>query len=218
MPRERRVYSTAERNELWERRRRGETISDIGRALDRAPIFCTLTERGGVAPRPRRRSRLALTLSEREEISRGIAAGASARAIAAQLGRSPATVAREINRHGGRLRYRAAEADGRAWRNARRPQACKLASNPALCELVAEKLSEDRSPEQIAGRLKLQFAEDHTGRVSHETIYLSPFIQARGALKRELLTHLRRAGAVRRPRGAKPRNRRGLHPRRTVDP
>lgn len=210
MPRERRVYSAAERNELWERWRRGETISDIGRALDRAPgtIFCTLTERGGVAPRPRRRSRLALTLAEREEISRGIAAGESARAIAAQLGRSPATVAREINRHGGRRSYRAADADGRAWRNARRPQVCKLASNPALRELVAGKLSEDWSPEQIAGWLKLEFGEDHTRRVSHETIYLSLFIQARGALKRELLTHLRRAGAVRRPRGAKARNQR----------
>jgi IS30 family transposase len=210
MPRERRVYSAVERNELWERWRRGETISDIGRALDRAPgtIFCTLTERGGVAPRPRRRSRLALTLAEREEISRGIAAGESARAIAAWLSRSPATVAREINRHGGRRRYRAAEADGRAWRNARRPQVCKLASNPALRELVAEKLSEDWSPEQIAGWLKLEFSEDHTRRVSHETIYLSLFIQARGALKRELLTHLRRAGAVRRPRGAKARNQR----------
>lgn len=133
MPRERRVYSAAERNELWERWRRGETISDIGRALDRAPgtIFCTLTERGGVAPRPRRRSRLALTLPEREEISRGIAAGESARAIAARLDRSPATVAREINRHGGRRRYRAAEADGRAWRNAKRPQDLQAREQPA---------------------------------------------------------------------------------------
>ncbi len=169
MPRERRVYSAAERNELWERWGRGETISDIGRALDRAPgtIFCTLTERGGVAPRPRRCSRLALTLPEREEISRGVAAGESARGIAVRLGRSASTVAREIARHGGRRRYRAAEADGRAWRNARRPQVCKLASNPGLRELVAGKLSEDWSPEQIAGWLKLEFGEDHTRRVSH---------------------------------------------------
>jgi IS30 family transposase len=171
---ERWVDSAVERNELWERWRRGESISDIGRALDRAPgtIFCTLTERGGVAPPPRRRSRLALTLREREEISRGIAAGESARGIAARLGRSPATIAREIARHGGRRRYRAADADGRAWRSARRPQVCELASNPALRELVAGKLSEDWSPEQIAGWLKLEFGEDHTRRVSHETIYL----------------------------------------------
>jgi IS30 family transposase len=164
IPRERRIYSAVERNELWERWRRGESISDIGRALNRAPgtIFCTLTERGGVAPPPRRRSRLALTLPEREEISRGIAAGESARGIAARLGRSPATVAREISRHGGRRRYRAASADGRAWRNARRPQVCKLASSPALSELVAEKLGEDWSPEQIAGWLKLEFGEDQT--------------------------------------------------------
>lgn len=199
-----------ERRELWERWRRGESISDIGRALDRAPgtIFCTLTERGGVAPPPRRRSRLALTLVEREEISRGIAAGESARGIAGRLERSPATIAREISRHGGRRRYRAASADGRAWRNARRPQVCKLTSNPALSELVAEKLSEDWSPEQIAGWLKLEFGEDQTRRVSHETIYLSLFIQARGALKHELVAHLRRAGAVRRPRGAKASNQR----------
>jgi IS30 family transposase len=149
-----------------------------------------------------------LTLSEREEISRGIAAGESARGIAVRMGRSPATVAREIARHGGRRRYRAADADGRAWRNARRPQVCKLASNPVLSATVAEKLAEDWSPEQIAGWLKLEFGEDHTRRVSHETIYLSLFIQARGALKRELTAHLRRAGAVRRPRGAKAHNQR----------
>jgi IS30 family transposase len=193
-----------ERRELWERWRRGESISEIGRALDRAPgtIFTTLKEHGGIAPPERHRSRLALTLAEREEISRGIAAGESARAIARRVGRAPATICREIARHGGRARYRAAEADRRAWRNARRPQPCKLAVSPPLRDLVASKLAEDWSPEQIAGWLKLEHGEDHTGRVSHEAIYRTLFIQTRGALKRELIAHLRHAGAVRRPRAA----------------
>jgi IS30 family transposase len=126
-----------------------------------------------------------LTGGEREEISRGVAAGASATRIAKGLGRSPSTVTREIARHGGRRCYRAGEADRRAWANGRRPQVCKLAGNRVLGGLVAEKLGEGWSPEQIAGWLKTRFAEDQTMRVSHETIYLSLFIQARGALKRE---------------------------------
>ena len=204
MARARRVYSAGERRELWERWRRGESISEIGRALDRAPgtIFTTLKEHGGIAPPERHRSRLALTLSEREEISRGVAVGESGRAIARRLGRSPATVCREIARHGGKALYRAAEADRRAWRNGRRPQPCKLALNGELRELVAGKLAEDWSPEQIAGWLRLEHGGDHTGRVSHETIYRTLFIQARGALKRELIAHLRQAGSVRRPKGA----------------
>jgi IS30 family transposase len=204
MARARRVYSASERRELWERWRRGESISEIGRALDRAPgtIFTTLKEHGGIAPAERRRGRLALTLPEREEISRGIAAGESARAIARRVGRSPATICREIARHGGRTRYRAAEADRRAWRNARRPHACKLALNPGLCDLVAGKLADDWSPEQIAGWLGLEHGEDQTCRVSHEAIYRTLFIQTRGALKRELIAHLRQAGSVRRPKGA----------------
>ena len=125
------------------------------------------------------------------------------RAIARRLGRSPATIRREIARHGGRGRYRAAEADRRAWDNARRPQRCKLALHPALCKLVACKLSEDWSPQQIAGWQKLGSPEDHTCGVSHETIYQTLFIQTRGALKRELLLGLRRAGSVRRPQVAK---------------
>src|SRR2546422_3717750 len=139
MARARRVYSASERRELWERWRRGESISEIGRALARAPgtIFTTLKEHGGITPPERRRSRLALTLSEREEISRGLAAGESGRAIARRLDRSPATICREITRHGGRARYRAADADRRTWRNARRPQQCKLALNEKLRELVA---------------------------------------------------------------------------------
>jgi IS30 family transposase len=202
------VYSAGERRELWERWRRGESISEIGRALDRAPgtIFTTLKERGGIAPAERHRSPLALTLAEREEVSRGIAAGQSGRAIARRLGRSPATVCREIARHGGRATYRAAEADVWAWRTARRPQACKLALNRELRELVAGKLSEDWSPEQIAGWLRLERPDDHTCWISHETIYRTLFIQARGALRRELLSHLRHAGSVRRSRGAKGMN------------
>ena len=209
MARKRREYSAGERRELWERWRRGESVSEIGRALDRAPgtIHCTIRQHGGVAPPERRRSRLALTLQEREEISRGIAAGDSARRIAARLGRSPSTVTRELDRHGGRRRYRAAEADQRAWERARRPQRCKLARNPTLSALVAAKLREDWSPEQIAGWLKSAFPDDETMRVSHESIYLTLFVQARGALKRELVAHLRRSRSIRRPRTASRGNR-----------
>jgi len=209
MRRKRREYSQAERKELWERWKRGETISDIARALDRAPgtIHCTIREQGGVVPRERRRSRLALTLAEREEISRAVAAGESARRVAARLGRSPSTVSRELARCGGRRRYRAADADRCAWERARRPQACKLARNPVLSALVAAKLAEDWSPEQIAGWLKARSPEDQTLRVSHETIYLTLFIQARGALRRELIAHLRRSRSIRRPRSASRGNR-----------
>ena len=204
MAKKRREYSAQERRELWERWRRGESVSDIGRALARRhdTIHWTIRQHGGVAPRERKRSRLALTFREREEISRGIAAGDSARRIALRLGRAPSTVTRELERHGGRPRYRAADADRRAWKRARRPQRCKLARRPALRRIVAAKLEQDWSPEQIAGWLKLAFPDDQTMQVSHETIYLTLFIQARGALKRELLAHLRRSRSIRRPRSA----------------
>jgi IS30 family transposase len=209
MARKRREFSAVERRELWDRWRRGESVSEIGRALDRAPgtIHCTLRQHGGVVPRERRRSRLALTVCEREEISRGVAAGESARRVAARLGRSPSTVTRELARHGGRRRYRAGEADKRAWESARRPQVCKLARNRVLSDLVAARLREDWSPEQITGWLKARFPQDQTMRVSHETIYLSLFIQARGALQRELVAHLRRTRSIRRPRRATRANR-----------
>ncbi len=209
MARRRRQFSAQERRELWERWQRGESAREIGRALDRdhSTIGRTIGACGGVAPPERRRSRLALTLAEREEISRGVAVGESARRIAARLGRSPSTVTRELDRHGGRCSYRAAEADRRAWDRGRRPQRCKLARDRWLCEIVAAKLAEDWSPQQIAGWLKLEFPDDETMRVSHETIYLTLFIQARGALKRELLAHLRRSRSTRRPRVASRGNR-----------
>jgi len=208
MARARREYSAQERRELWERWKRGDSVSEIGRALDRAPgtIHCTIRQHGGVPPRERQRSRFALTLEEREEISRGVAAGESARAIAARLGRAPATITRELDRHGGRRGYRAAEADRRALDRARRPRSCKLVRNRALRDVVAEKLEEDWSPQQISGWLKIIFPEDETMQVSHETIYLTLFVQARGALKRELTAHLRRSRSIRRPRAAKKGN------------
>jgi IS30 family transposase len=197
-------YSAGERLELWERWRRGESLGEIARALDRerSTIGRVIRRCGGVVPAERRRSRLALTVGEREEISRGVAAGESLRRVAGRLGRSPSTVSREIARHGGRHRYRAGEADRRAWANGRRPQACKLAGNRELAGLVAAKLEQEWSPEQIAGWLKARFPDDQTMRVSHETIYLSLFVQTRGALKRELVAHLRRRGSIRRPRNA----------------
>jgi len=137
MARKRREYTAAERKELWQRWKRGEPIKDIARTHDRASgtIHNTIRERGGVAPPGRRRSRLALRLAEREEISHGIASGESARAIAARLERSPSTITREIERHGGRRGYRAAGADQGAWDNARRPQTCKLARDPVLSSI-----------------------------------------------------------------------------------
>ena len=207
--RRRRGYSARERRELWERWKRGESASEIGRALDRdrSTIHRTVRVYGGVAPSERRRSCFALTVEEREEISRGVAAGDSARRIAVRLGRSPSTITRELDRHGGRRRYRAAEADQRAWDRARRPQRCKLAQHPVLAGLVAAKLRQDWSPQQISGWLKLEFPDDETMRVSHETIYMTLFVQARGALKRELVAHLRRARSIRRPRTASRTNR-----------
>ena len=207
--RRRRGYLLRERRELWERWRRGESVSEIARVLDRTKgtVGRTIRERGGIPPRERRRSRLALTVREREEILRGVAAGESARAIAGRLGRSPSTITRELNRNGGRCGYRAAAADRGAWERGRRPQRCKLARNSRLAAIVAAKLQQQWSPEQIAGWLKLTYPQDETMRVSHETIYLPLFVQARGALKRELVAHLRRGRPVRRPRTAKRTNR-----------
>ncbi len=159
-----------------------------------------LSEAGGIRPRQRVRSRLALSLSEREVISRGVVAGRSMRSIAASMGRAASTVSREIGRNGGCQRYRASHADQAAWDQARRPKSCKLVRNRALARLVAQKLKMQWSPEQIAGWLKCTYPEDENYQVSQETIYRSLFIQARGALKKELLQHLRRTRVMRRSR------------------
>ncbi len=189
----RRGFSAAEKTELWDRWQRGESLRSIGRAFGKpsSSIYFQLSPYGGIRPLPRRRSRLALRLSEREAISRGIVAGQSMRSIARLLGRSPSTVSREVRRNGGYDRYRAAMADERAWVRTRRPKRCKLAMYPWLCRAVARKLRLNWSPEQIAGWLKRAHPGEGSYQVSHETIYRSLFVQARGVLKGELLLHLR---------------------------
>lgn len=195
--------SHEQKSELWARWKAGECVSDVARALAVAGsrVHHVLACSGGIAPVARCRSSRALRMEEREEISRGIAAGHSARRIAARLQRPACTVSRELARNGGRSAYRASEADVWAWDRARRPKRCRLAVNPKLRYLVAGKLSVDWSPEQISGWLKQQFPMDESLRVSHETIYRTLFVQARGALKKELIGHLRARRRLRRPNG-----------------
>jgi len=200
----RRGFSTAEKTELWDRWQRGESLRSIGRVFGKpsSSIYFQLAPYGGIRPASRRRSRLALTLSEREEISRGIVAQRSIRSIAMLLGRSPSTVSREVCRNGGYDRYRAALADKRAWDSARRPKRCKLAKHPRLSREVARRLRLHWSPEQIAGWLKRAYPGDGSYQVSHETIYRSLFVQARGVLKKELLQYLRSKRTIRRSKQA----------------
>jgi len=195
-------YTAAQKAEMWDRWQRGESLNAIGRAFDRpsSSIFGQLAPTGGIRPPPRRRARLALTLAEREEISRGVVAGHSIQFMARLLGRAPSTVSREINRNGGRRHYRANRADQAAWDRACRPKPCKLVSNRPLARQVASKLRQRWSPQQIAGWLRRTYPHDQNRHVSHETIYRSLFIQARGALKKELLQHLRRKRTIRRAR------------------
>ena len=179
-------------------------MHEIGRALGKKHqvIHFLLARHGGIAPPVRRRWLRALTLAEREDISRGIASGASIRGIAKGLKRAVSTVSREVARHGGRPLYRANEADHQAWESALRPKVCLLAIHSKLQEIVASKLILDWSPEQISGWLKSQYPNDASLRVSHETIYRSLFIQARGVLKQELVQHLRSQRRIRRSRHA----------------
>jgi IS30 family transposase len=196
--------SSAQRADMWRRWKAGESLNAIGRVLgkDKQVIHFLLARHGGIAPPVRRRSRRALTLAEREDISRGIASGCSMRVIAQHLSRARSTVSREVARHGGRAQYRANQADSQAWQSALRPKVCRLALYDKLRTLVASKLILDWSPEQISGWLKRQYPKDESLRVSHETIYRSLFIQARGALKQELIQHLRSKRRIRRSRHA----------------
>src|SRR5712672_2102588 len=201
-----RGFTAAEKAELWDRWKRGESLKAIGRAFGKpsSSIYFLVAPYGGIRPAQRRRSRLALTLAEREMICRGVTAHQSTRSIAKVLGRSPSTVSREMSRNGGYDRYRAALADENAWARSRRPKCCKLANSPRLRQAVAGKLRLDWSPEQIAGWLKRTHPEDECNQVSHETIYRSLFVQTRGVLKRELLSHLRSKRSMRRSKPLDP--------------
>lgn len=204
MSRSRNRLSCTEQQELWERWQKGQTLAEIGEALDRpkSTVYTVLQRAGGVAPRSRCRAPSHLSAAEREEISRGLVAGASIRGIARQLGRSPSSISREIARNGGVQAYRGADAERRAWSQAARPKACRLASNEPLRNLVAEKLQENWSPQQIVGWLRAAHHNDRTMQVSHETIYRSLFVQAKGVLKKELIAHLRSGRAIRRGKTA----------------
>lgn len=198
-----RIYYTENQKALmWDRWQKGDSLHQIAQLFDRhhPSVQRILAETGGIRPAPRHRSRLALTLAEREEISRAVVAGHSIRSIAASLGRAPSTISREINRNGGRTYYRANQADQAAWERACRPKICKLVENRTLARIVTNKLQLEWSPEQITGWLKLTYPDDENYQVSHETIYRSLFIQARGALKKALLQHLRRTRSLRRSR------------------
>ncbi|TAK87912.1 MAG: IS30 family transposase [Betaproteobacteria bacterium] len=197
-----RGFSRAERLALWRAWKSGSTLSQIAKELNRraSSVLWVLRRDGGFEPRTRRRAERVLQAKEREEISRGLSAGLSIREIARGLGRAASTVSREIRRNGGKQLYRAANADARAWRTARRPQRCLLARRARLRAWVARHLGRNWSPRQIAVGLRNSFPHDASMRVSHETIYRSLFIQARNVLKKELVKHLRRGGFMRRPR------------------
>lgn len=196
-----RIYYTEEqKSQMWDRWQKGESLHAIARLFDRnhGSIAGILSRAGGIRPRPRIRSRLSLTLSEREDVSRGLSAGLSMRAIATQLGRSPSTVSREIARNGGYDDYRASLAEQAAWDRAQRPKRCKLACSKPLSRVVAKKLQSQWSPQQIAGWLKRAYPGNEDQQVSHETIYRTLFIQSRGALKKELQQCLRSKRVMRR--------------------
>jgi IS30 family transposase len=199
-----RLFSSVQCAELWRRYKSGESILGISRVLGgrQSAVHRVLQSTGGIAPVARRRSCRVLSLAEREEISRGIAAGEAIRSIARGLHRAPSTVSQEVARHGGRQLYRASAADLKAWDLARRPKLCLLARNPPLQRIVAVKLKQDWAPQQIAGWLREEYPENPELWVSHETIYRSLFVQARGALKKELIGHLRSKRRIRRSRNS----------------
>lgn len=201
----------SEMNRLWHR---GESRNAIARALlvSRPTVTRVLRECGGIPERPRKRSARALSLAEREEISRGLVAGEPFRSIAARLGRAPSTVSREVAANGGRDAYRAVEADARALRELARPKTCKLARHGWLRHQVARRLRQGWSPQQIAGWLARQYPDDDTRRVSHETIYVSLYVQARGVLRKELARQLRSGREFRHARGARPTTGQGQIP------
>ncbi len=202
--RQRTFYTDKQKSEMWDRWECGESLSSIGRSFNRASssIYPLLARTGGIRPPERVRSRLALNLREREEISRGLITKMSLRSIAQSLQRSTSTISREVKRNGGAKNYRAASSDAAAWDRSHRPKPCKLVGNDYLCRAISTKLTRKWSPQQIAGWLMRKHPDEEHNRVSHETIYRSLFIQTRGVLKKELQKHLRTTRSIRRSRHA----------------
>ena len=196
--------TSTQKGEIWKRWRAAESVSEISRALERevGSVHRMLAKRGGIAPPPRKRSPRALTSEEREAISRGLSANWSSNRIAASLNRAPSTISREIERNGGPIKYRAQQADANAWKSALRPKACALSNRARLRMLVASKLKQQWAPAQISGWLKRQFPVNKLMHLSHETIYRSLYVQARGVLKKELMEHLRTHRVMRRAKKA----------------
>jgi len=197
-------YERVDHEQVWEQYAKGRLPADIGRSMGRGPdgVYFVIRKAGGIRPAPRVRSARQLSLREREEISRGVAAGQSCRAMAAGLGRAPSTISRELARNRGRRQYRAVAADRTAWQAARRPKPAKLATHARLRKVVDKRLRQRWSPQQIAGWLRRAYPDEPEWWVSHETIYRSLFVQARGALKQELTGYLRTRRVMRRPHGA----------------
>jgi IS30 family transposase len=195
-----RGLTARQKEELWARWKQGQSLVEIGAALSKPPasVWWVLRQEGGFAPRQRTRASGQLNAFEREEISRGLASGMSMRELARQLGRAASTISREITRNGGLQGYRAGQAELDAWDRAARPKPCLLGRNEPLRRLVCQKLQQDWSPQQIAGWLRIVHQNDAAMQVSHETIYRSLFIQARGVLKKELMSHLRSRRQMRR--------------------
>jgi IS30 family transposase len=193
-------YSEAQKAIMWDRWQKGDSLNEIARLFDRGhyAISGILSITGGIRPPTRTRSNLALSISEREEISRGIASHESLRSIAARLGRAPSTISREVNRNNGGQQYRATQADQAAWDRAKRPKRCKLDGNSFLIKTISSKLKQNWSPQQIAGWLKREYPTAEHNQVSHETIYRSLYVQARGVLKKELAQYLRTKRVMRR--------------------
>jgi IS30 family transposase len=197
-------HGRLDHRQVWAQYSAGQLPAEIGRSMGWPPdaIYSMIYKAGGIRPAPRIRSSIQLSLAEREEISRGLAAGISCRSIATSLGRAPSTISREINRNGGPAGYRAVAADGAASKASTRPKVCKLAAHPELAAVIAKRLKKRWSPQQIAGSLRRIHPDDPELWVSHETIYRSLFVQTKGALNHELTGYLRTKRVMRRPRGA----------------
>lgn len=205
MGRRYRFVTAADAERIWAAWRNGLTTVEIGALLSRHPetVWCFLERHGGIPPRVRHRAPRTLSLREREEISRGLAHQESRRSMARRLGRAPSSISREIRRHGGPADYRALTADATAWARATRPKPCRLAREPRLRSVVAAKLRADWAPQQIAAWLVRTYPDDPTMHISHEAIYRTLYVQARGALKQELTRHLRRRRLMRHSRAAR---------------